>query len=71
MEIPEHTGPFTPSAPSFQAAAFFVPIRLPEDSVYYCTDVREGTRLGHGGVGAIIRRLPQSGGIRGRGEKGV
>ena len=57
--------------PHFRAAAFFVPLGHLKENIHYYADVREGTRLCHGGVGATIRRLPQSGGIRGGGEKSL
>lgn len=53
----------------FQAAAFIVTLRPLEDSVHHYADVREGTCLGHGSVGATIHCPPQSDGVRGRGEK--
>ena len=55
--------------PHFRAAAFFVPLGPLEGNVHHYAGVREGTRLGHSGVGATICHLPQSGGIRGGGEK--
>lgn len=50
-----------PVLPRLRAAAFFVPLGPLEDSVHHNADVREGTRLGYGGV----CHLPQSGGVCG------
>jgi hypothetical protein len=51
--------------PHFRAAAFCVPLGPLEDSVHHNADVREGTRLGYGGMGATVHRLPQSRGVCG------
>jgi hypothetical protein len=45
-----------PVLPHFRAAAFFVPLGPLEDSVHHTADVSEGTRLGHGDVGATVRQ---------------